>query len=57
MVDVLVVTLVISISPLTGSSDGAHLWDVSECPAAARVAAALHLGVLTGQFARAAAVR
>lgn len=49
--------LMISNSPLTGTSDGAHLWDVSEGPAAARVAAALQLGVLTGQFARTAAVR
>lgn len=57
MFDFLAVMLVISMSPLTRSSDGAHLWDVSEGPAAARVAAALQLGVLTGQFARTAAVR
>lgn len=40
-----------------GSSDGAHLRYVSEGPAAACVAAALHLGVLTRQFTRTAAVR
>lgn len=41
---------------LTRSSDGTHLGDLSQSPAASRVAAALHLGVLAVQLGGAAAV-
>lgn len=38
----------------TRSTDGTHLRDLRRGPAAARVTTALHLGVLSGQLARAA---
>lgn len=41
---------------LTRAPDGAHLRDLSQSPAASRVAAALHLGVLAGQLGSAASV-
>lgn len=41
---------------LTGSSDGTHLGDLSQGPAASRFAAALHLCVATVQLGGAAAV-
>lgn len=41
---------------LTGSTDGTHLGDLSQSPAASRVAAALHLRVATVQLGGAAAV-
>lgn len=41
---------------LTRSSDRTHLGDLSQRPAASRVAAALHLCVLTVQLGGAAAV-